>query len=184
MNKKIWVIFFIALIAGIIILEKARSDTITTPVHFYLPVSVAFTVDISFVTGGPWSPPGPTADIYYNASAAVTDLQPCNIDGTACGNYTIGGYTFEYDNTGNVNITIQVQFDAAYPSGVTSVDLNSSASWATCHSAMWNVNNTAWTVVCSDINTTDIARAWMVADFDGTAVPETTLTLTHNSTQS
>lgn len=124
-------VLFVTLLA-----TPAIADYAQTTVFFNVPSASSFTVTVpgqsavaSNGTNNPNSPP--TANIEFNSSVSTrVNIPPCTVGGTGnCqnGSGSTGTPIFQYDNTGNVNLTILLIFNSTLPSGVT---VHGNSSWA------------------------------------------------------
>ena len=170
-----------------------------TTVYFNVPVRTSFTVTFpqSTVTNAsgttpPWNSPA-TADINFTApggASSGTHIEPCLV--TAFGATCQAGPTvpiFSYKNTGTVNITMWLMFNAtALPTGVV-VGVNSTASGtgnnAVVHAALYGVNNSAWAQAFSQLNMSgnQYANVTLYANFTNVVGGVYVNLLAHNSTQ-
>ncbi|MEM4255269.1 MAG: hypothetical protein QXR53_02980 [Candidatus Norongarragalinales archaeon] len=186
-------------IAFVAIMSAAVSaDYAQTTVFFNVPTSTAFTVTLpgqgavsSNSTQNPNSPP--TANIEFNASSStVNNVVPC-VTGGSCqsGEGPSGTPIFQYDNTGNVNISIQLIFNSTLPSGVT---VRANSSWdnggvsnGTAFAGDRPVNATENTTLGTNIdwNAASFLNVYMYANFSAVVGgTRTTRLLNHTSVSS
>ena len=133
-----------------------------------------------------------TSDIWFNSSATTAlHLQPCVAGATPCQTgetYPI----FQYDNTGNINISIWLSFNASLPTGVV-VGVNSTCSGGAvgqgvCHAALYDVNNSKNALVVSNLsytgspNTGNYTNVTLYANFTNYGPATNVRLLYHNST--
>ena len=199
MISKNWKIF-IALLLLLPLASFVVAEFAQTNVFFTVPTVVSFTVTLPAGTnatsntttaGAPLANPA-TSDIWFNSSASsATHIQPCVTGGSACqtgATYPI----FQYDNTGNVNISLWLSFNASLPSGVL-VGVNSTCSGSAngqgvCHTALYDVNSSKNALVVSNLsftggpNTGNYTNVTLYANFTNYGPATNVRLLYHNST--
>jgi len=148
-----------------------------TTVYFNVPETLSFTVTLpSYAanTSNTTEPAGApvTVNIEFNATTGDSNAQPCIQAGAATCQTGATLPIFQYDNTGNANMTIQLRFSSALPSGIT-VCVNSTAqgtgNQATHHTACYDVNNSLWAIVVQNLSSTgsNLTNATLYANFSG-----------------
>ncbi len=179
----------------------AIADYAQTTVYFNVPVTTAFTVTLlgqgavsSNSTNNPSSPP--TANIEFNSSTGTqVNVMPCVVGGSGnCqpGITVNGSPIFQYDNTGNVNISVLLIFNSTLPTGVTvranSSWANTSTSNGTAYGQDIAVNATDNAVLGRNIDSvvsTSYLNVYLYANFSSvTGGTRTTRLLNHTTQQS
>ncbi len=126
------VLGFILILAPILFVS---ADYAQTSVFFTVPVSLSFTVTLpggtsttsNTTSGLAYLSTPSTSDIWFNSSAVTAQyIQPCVAGGADC-QTSAAVPIFSYDNTGNVNMSLWMRFNASLESGV-SVCVNSTRS--------------------------------------------------------
>jgi hypothetical protein len=192
------VLFFVALAA---LAAMPLAEFAQTTVYFNVPVKTSFTVTLPLSletnasgTTAPWSSEA-TADINFTAtdfSGTQKMIEPCltTAFGGAC---QIGADTvpiFMYKNTGTVNISMYLKFNAtALPAGVV-VGVNSSKQGtgnnAVVHVGLYDVNNSDWAEAFQmlNISANQFINVTLYANFTNVYGGVYLRLLAHNSTQS
>lgn len=178
-----------------IISATVAADYAQTTVFFNVPASTAFSVTLpgqGAVNSNGTIPPSapPTADIEFNATNPTTNnIVPCVTGGTCqSGEGASGTPIFQYDNTGNLNISIQLIFNSTLPTGVTvransSWD-NSGVSNGTAYAGDRPINATENTTLGTNIdwNAASFLNVYMYANFsEVVGGTRTTRLLNHTS---
>jgi hypothetical protein len=185
---------FVAVILGLAALIHGEYSQ--TAVYFNVPVKTSFTVTLPLSdvanASGVAAPPGATATADLNFSSeigTVEMLQPClvTVFGGACQDGPEVPI-FMYKNTGNVNISMWLEFNNTLPNGV-AVGVNStrdgSGNNAVVHSALYSVNASAWVEVFQHLkeDTGFVVNVTLYTNFTGVDGLSIRL-LMHNSTMS
>jgi len=177
MNNKLF--YGVAALTSVLLLTMAFAapQYAQTTVYFNVPETMSFTVTLpsySANTSNTTEPAGApvTVNIEFNATTGDSNAQPCVQAGAATCQTGATLPIFQYDNTGNANMTIQLRFGSALATGIT-VCVNSTAqgtgNQATHHTACYDVNNSLWAIVVQNLSSTgsNLTNATLYANFSG-----------------
>ncbi len=194
-NSKFFYIVAVFTFAALVALAAAPAPQyVQTTMYFTNPETLSFTVTLpgygantSNQTSGAGSPA--TVAIEFNGTFATSNAQPCVRGGSALCQTGPTVPIFQYDNTGNANITLQLRFSSALSSTVT-VCVNSTAegtgNQATHHTGCFDVNDSAWAIVVQNLTPkgTNLTNATLYANFSDYSVgSEINRRLDHNASR-
>ena len=165
-----------------------------TVMYFTNPETLSFTVTLpgyAANTSNTTVPPGApaTVAIEFNGTSATSNAEPCVRGGSATCQTGPTVPIFQYDNTGNANMTIQLKFSQALPSTLT-ICVNSTAQGtgnnALHHTGCFDLNDTVWAVVVQNLTPkgANLTNATLYANFTAYSVgTEGNRRLDHNGSR-
>ncbi len=190
-NKYLVILLFFLIAIGVVF-----ADTITTPVRFLLPTSLAFTLSVPGNNSTSYSSGSTTTTLQFNAT--VTTGNKINASNLGGDTQTSTSPIFNYTNTGNVYLNMTINFTAALPSGVTVKAGWADGAWETSCTGTANngFNFTNGTTRCANVTLATNAtvanmsvngvgsyrNVWLWADYSSVAIgTDTTVNLVHTS---